>query len=386
MSLNEDRPFSDLPAALVEEILGRTEEVGEKLLRDFRTVREKRSQWREGLAELGLLRHFSDLPGDWIPTTCGIDGSYAIERLLTTDFVAAAAVAVEGLTPPSEKRYWEDPYHRVYVGPESHHSETSTIARALMIGMEIELATNAPHEIIFIDGSFTTPLIFLNQALNKLSTRDDNFQVGHKLLEKIEGILSRYLQILDSRRTDRIWVAAPKYSTLREIGDHMKWPSNLDDRGLLSSILNPGEYTLPMTIQKPAQPWHLGLSNLQLTTDVAERLHSIREQLLECIYHIQVFYFRPRPWLPALRLEINQSVAENPSRLGGVLYAVLHQCQTAAIMEPYPLYMADRMVKSLAFAMPTFRQVASQRIAITYEGDVDEVFFGLHGYRTDSGR
>ena len=56
------------------------------------------------------------------------------------------------------------------------------------------------------------------------------------------------------------------------------------------------------------------------------------------------------------------------------------------MVEPYPLYMADRMVKHLARAIPTFRQVTSQRLAETYAGKIDDIFLGLHGYRTESGR
>jgi len=56
------------------------------------------------------------------------------------------------------------------------------------------------------------------------------------------------------------------------------------------------------------------------------------------------------------------------------------------MMEPYPLYMADRMVKNLSRAIPTFRQVTSQRIAEIYQGDIDSVFLSLHGYRSESGR
>lgn len=68
-----------------------------------------------------------------VPTTCGIDGSCAIERLLASDLVAAAAVAVEGLTPPSETRHWPEPRHQVWVETEVHEAETGTILRAVMI-------------------------------------------------------------------------------------------------------------------------------------------------------------------------------------------------------------------------------------------------------------
>jgi len=43
------------------------------------------------------------------------------------------------------------------------------------------------------------------------------------------------------------------------------------------------------------------------------------------------------------------------------------------------------MVKSLPGAIPAFRQVATQSIAATYTGSLDEVFYGMHGYRTQSG-
>ena len=100
-----DRPFAELPAALVEEILNRTEGLGRELLESFQEMRVLQEARRAQLKEAGLLGREGDLPQVPIPTTCGVDGAYAIERLLTTDLVAAAALAVEGLTPPSETRY-----------------------------------------------------------------------------------------------------------------------------------------------------------------------------------------------------------------------------------------------------------------------------------------
>ena len=87
--------------------------------------------------------------------------------MLTADFVAAAAVAVEGMTPPSEKRCWEQPNHSVFVETETHHSDTATVLRAVMLGRELQLAVKAPHDIIMLDGTMTLPIIYFNQALNK---------------------------------------------------------------------------------------------------------------------------------------------------------------------------------------------------------------------------
>ena len=55
------------------------------------------------------------------------------------------------------------------------------------------------------------------------------------------------------------------------------------------------------------------------------------------------------------------------------------------MLEPYPIYLADRTVKALARAIPTFRQVATQRISELYDGEIGDVFFAMHGYRTESG-
>lgn len=376
-------PFAELPAALVEEVLDRTEGLGRELLTSFEVMHSQRETRRKQVADAGLLRREADLPYVSIPTTCGVDGSYAIERLLTTDLVAAAALAVEGLTPPSETRHWPEPRHLVYVQTEAHDADTGTVARAVMMGMELSLAAKAPHELVFIDGSLTTPLIYFNQALNKVA-ESPTLQVSHELLQHIEEYLAAYHAILSSQRTDRCWVAAPKYTTRREIGEKLGWPEAHDDRGLLTNVLQPSEYTRAMRLRQPAQPWHVN------TTPVAANqragVDKLADQITDLLVEIRVLYYRPNSWLPALRLETSQAVVESPARLAAVIHGLRHQCGSAAVLEPYPLYMADRMVKHLARAIPTFRQVTSQHLAETYTGDVSDVFLGLHGYRTESGR
>ena len=377
-----ERPFGELPAALVDEVLKRTEDLSQKLLGDFEQVRARRQEWRESLERAGLLRRDAELPYMPIPTTCGVDGSYAVERLLASDLVAAAAVAVEGLTPPSETRHWPEPRHLVWVETEAHEAETGTILRALMIGMELKLASQAPHEVVFLDGSLTTPFIYFNQALNKSGDAFHLHTTAH-FLDQVTSILEAYLTILASTRSDRCWLAIPKYTTRREIGQQMGWPDTHDDRGLLSFLLEPGEYTSPRSLQQPTEPWHLNLDPLRDAGK--ETPDRIAEKIISSLGEIQVVYYRPYPWLPALRIEMSRAVAENQARLATALHGIRHQCGAPAVMEPYPLHMADRMVKHLSKAIPTFRQVTSQHIAETYQGSIDEIFLGLHGYRTESG-
>ncbi len=378
-----DRPFADLPAALVEEVLDRTQDVATVLLDTFNDLKMQRHARRTQLGDKNLLEHESNLEYVPVPTTCGVDGSYAVERLLASDLVAAAAVAVEGVTPPSETRHWPEPRHRVWIDSESHSESTASIVRAIAVGMELLLAAQAPHEVVFLDGSMTTPLIFLNQALNQAS-QTPHLKAAQLLLSNIVEFLKAYQIILKALRSDKCWIAIPKYTTRREIGTRLGWSTALDDRGALTSVLQPGEFTHPIKLEQPKQPWHLNTRAIP-SAQTAE-VSSVVNEVVQALYDIFVLYYRPYPWLPALRIEVPQAVAGTPGRLASVIHAIKHQCGAAAMMEPYPLYMADRMVKSLARAIPTFRQVTSQHMAETYEGDISEIFFNLHGYRTESGR
>ena len=83
---------------------------------------------------------------------------------------------------------------------------------------------------------------------------------------------------------------------------------------------------------------------------------------------------------------MSRTVAENRARLATVIQALRFQCSAPGMLEPYPLYLADRMVKHLGRAVPALRQVTSQRLAVTYGGDIGDVFPNLHGYRTEGGR
>lgn len=374
-------PFAELPAALVDEVLTQTKDVSQRLLSAFGDLKAKKETWRNELSKKGLIQKQAALPFINTPTTCGVDGSMAIERLLALDLVAVGAVAVEGLTPPSETRYWPEPRHLVYVNTEIHHADTGSVLRGIMAGNEIQLAKDAPHEVVFLDGSLTTPIIFFNQALNKV-VEAPHLRVSKYLLEQIFSYLEAYRMVLQSTRSDHFWVAMPKYTTKREVGELAGWHSAYEDRGILSLVLEPGEYTLPLPLKDPNSDWHINLSPVKENREQAVK---VVDGITKLVNGIKVIYYRPVQWWPALRLELAQSIADNLSRLSIVLKGIEHQCQATAIMEPFPLYMADRMVKHLARSIPVFRQIASQNLAENYDGDIGEVFMSLHGYRTETG-
>ena len=372
MEKGEQTPFAELPEALVEEMLSKSELVGDRLYDSFKEIQNNKAKMRKQLQDQNILKHDAEVGYPGIPTTCGMDGSYVVERLLATDFAACAAVAIEGLTPPSEKKHWEKPHHRVLIHPEKHNPDTSIIIRGIMMEMELELAAKAPHDIVFLDGSLTTPLIFMNQAINKISESDD-MVISKSLVEKFKDFLISYKIVLESSRSDKLWVNMPKYTTRRELGRKLNWPPHYDDRAVLTTILSPGEFTSPIPVEQPQQPWHLRLPYND------KNLERLRDEVLSDIKRLYILYYRPHSWMPALRIEMASSIATNNSRIAVLLQGLKYQCGTPGIFEPYPLYMADRMVKHLGSAIPAFRQTATRQMAELHQGDIGEIFFSMHG-------
>jgi hypothetical protein len=380
----DETPFADLPAALVEEVLAQTAAVGDLLLTTFRRIKVDRARYRDALVRKGLIRHDSSLGHPPLPTTCGADGSYAVERLLVADLAAAAAVAVEGLTPPSEVRHWDQPRHATFMAAEVHREETQTILRAVMLGQELLLAARAPHDLVMIDMTLTLPLIYFNQALNEAPANRGALRCAGEFVAHCAEYLDAYRTLLRAERSDRNYVGLPKYSTRREIGVEMGWPGEHDDRGLLSLLLQAGELTDPRPLAQPAQRWHLNTA--ALPAGLRQEVDVLAADVVAQLEQVHVFYYRPQEWLPALRVEVAPNTARNPHRLASVVQGLKHQCATPGMLEPYPLYLADRTVKALARSLPAFRQVATQRISEHYDGDIAEIFFGMHGYRSEAGR
>lgn len=388
VGLTDPTPFADLPAALVEEVLDQTGAVAEDLLKSFQQTRVNRAELRDRLWAADLVLSESVLGYPPLPTTCATDGSYAVERLLTTDLVAAAAVAVEGLTPPSEARHWDLPRHKVFIAAEPHLEDTATILRAVMLGEELCLATTAPHDLVMLDGTLTLPIIYFNQALNS-APRGARLGCSKQFLERADEFLHAYLTLLRAERSDKNYIALPKYSTRREIGTALRWPAEYDDRGMLTLLLEPGELTKPIPIEQPRDAsgevtWHLNAGSLH--PEIKARVDALADEIVSALETVYVFYYKPQGWLPTLRIEVAASIGRNLHRLAAVVQGLKHQCATPAMLEPYPIYLADRTVKSLARAIPAFRQVTTQRVSEQYEGDIGEVYFAMHGYRSEMGR
>lgn len=370
-------PFKELPEALVQDMLYQCDGISRKLSNTFQRLLNLKKEARKKLKEKKLLRKDSEIiltPSH--PTTCGIDGAYAIEKLLSTDIVAIAGVAVEGLAPPTEARYWPVPHHNSKILTLPHNDTTGLISRAIMMCIELNLAGNAPHNVVFIDGSLITHFIKIYQALNP------NIKPVKELIDELFKILKpaleSYEKILISKKTDQIFAAVPKYTTINHISQDILKLKGFEDRGLLSFILKPGEFVGPFKIKKTKSERNFGY----LPSDTIEQF----KKILNALNEINMVYYRPSEFFPVLRVEISPSIATNNYRLAMLFESIKLQCGAFGLMEPYPLYLADRMVKHLRKALPAIRRTTTQDMILRLKGSHGNVFFALHGYRTDWGK
>jgi hypothetical protein len=378
-----NQPFGLLPGALVEELLGHCDSVGEQLIKNLQEINSNKENYRKQLESNNILRKFSDLPDAGIPTTCGVNGSYVVDRLMAIDLIACASVAIEGLTPPIEKKYWDSIRHDLFIDAISHNPDSTVIVQGIVWEMQICLASKAPHDIVFIDSSITNPFGKLNAALSKVNVKGsksfENTKTKTLLLNKFEEFLSSYSLILNSTRSDKLWIGCPKFTSLREIGGLLKWPENYDDRSLLTSVLNAGEYTHPVPYGMANYDWHITIDGFE-KKDI---LQIMLKEIYKSIKQLHIVYYKPHSFIPAIRLEVPRSVATNQYQMKMLLQGVEFQTRTPSIMEPYPLYMADRIIKNLSKAIPAFRQSVTNSMAINIENDLSDLLFNMHSYATE---
>jgi hypothetical protein len=367
--------FLEIPASLVEQMLMKTNEIGDILQSSIHDINCKKEKFRLQLEQVGLLDNdinFRNIRG---LISGGVDGAYAVDRLLGTDLLFAAAVGVEGINELEDGKMIPAS-HDVYVNPEKHNPENMIAARAIMVEMEIKLAANAQYDIVYLDGSLTTALIHMYKAINFIENL--NTKSSDRIKEDFKEYLVSYKKILDVEDHEKFYLGIPKYTSRNDIGKNLHWPENYDDRAILTLILDPGEFTRPKLFTSE-EGWHVRLPYED------EELDTLMQQVVSGIKNLCVVYYKPHAWCPALRIEMPAAIARDETKLNTILYNVKSQCQTPSIMEPFPLYMADRIAKHMAPAIPAYKQIIMKQMTQVSDNNEKDIFFLMHSYRTDGG-
>jgi hypothetical protein len=370
----QNSPFLEIPASMMEKMLEKTTEVGTIINDSINNIKRNRTKYRSDLQD--FIREVNNQPLSNDISTCGIDGSYVVERLLGTDLLFATALICQGLNSNSRIEISEPSNYEVFVRPEKHDTENAILARAIMLQMEINLASNASNDIIYIDGSLTTALIHMYKAVNML--KDKETLASNLIKDKFEEFLDSYRRILTGYEYNKIWIGIPKYTSRNDIGNKFGWPEVYDDRAILTMLLKPGEYTEPLLFTHD-EAWH---SNLPYQDNTLE---TIMGDVIFGIRNLHVMYFKPFHWSPALRIEMPYYIANDEENLEILLQNISQQCEIPSILEPFPLFMADRIAKRISPAIPAYKQIIQNQLLNEHDQDENDTLFMMHSYRTEPG-
>jgi hypothetical protein len=143
-------------------------------------------------------------------------------------------------------------------------------------------------------------------------------------------------------------IAHPKQATaaddVAQLVPHLS--GTVTDRTLWSTVLEPGEYSLPVPLIKQDRPHLLTGYRSPGLPDFAERRAAI-EQGYGQLY---VTYYRPEEHGPAYRLELPAGlIAREP--LGAALATFRGALRVTAVQEPLPQFLADAICRQIGRAL-----------------------------------
>ncbi|WP_297090642.1 DNA double-strand break repair nuclease NurA [Thermococcus sp.] len=398
MAVNNESPLDFLPEAMVDDMISQYSTTVFPAVDSYlKHLQKLKGKMRHALEQKELLKSSGDILEyrGIDPTVCGVDGAYAISRQIAVDVVGIAAVAVEGL-PPYEKRLWKQPHHISKIVPVEHKADTPTIAGGLMFSYELELASNAPHNVVLIDGSLTTHLIKIGMTFSKLDSEEVPISLNDEFKRRAEQTLRNYLKVITSPKGDQVFAGVPKYSSRDEIitflsSEHEELFKDIqgkyNDKALLSVIMKSEEIVGPIPLVKRQEEgkWHIsGKGKIKeiVGANIAEEYY---RKIISALDNLYVVYYKPSSSQPALRVEIPKSVARNPARLAMAIKALQDQAKFPGIIEPYPLYLADLFVKHLGGALSQVKDIVLSDLAVMEDVDPISVLLSMHEYRSVGG-
>src|SRR6266545_4942364 len=309
------------PAALPAAVLAAIEACADACRDTLTRLEGDRDRLRAALA-----KRIHAAPDGPARRLCAVDGSHATVPAAGATFAAIAAVAVEEL--------------------ESILGGLRTMLELRLLAQRIRATSSG---LFVLDGSFYSALIEVNRLLVRYAQDARGGQRPawwRPFGELIEAFFADqdWRLVLSCRRV----IAHPKQATAADdvalLAPHLS--GTVTDRTLWSTVLEPGEHSLPVPLIKQDRPHLLTGYRSPGLPDFAERRAAI-EQGYGQIY---ITYYRPDAEGPAYRLELPAAlIAREP--LGAALATFRGALQISAVQEPLPQFLADAICKQIGRAL-----------------------------------
>ena len=356
--LTSGSAFGNLPDVMVAELLERSVGISASLTARLSGLSEQRVSMRQRALDEGVIGKLPEAVQDLDGLTVfAVDGSCSVERLAGVEVYAAAAVRVPGYGGSVEPMR---PDFAVEVHAVDGLADGAQINRAMMSFLECELVSDAVGDLVLLDGSISSIVIGASFALRSADDKWDELSrsMSSKWSDVVRDAIPSMLESSCVVSIPKRSSAANEFARFTQVFDGRE--AEMSGLATANLILDGGEYTVPMEL--PTE--RLSLGDTPLTPEYVGYVNLMFEEL-------RVVYFRPRDWSPAYRIEVAAGVAEDTGKLEQQLALIREQVVNPAMREPYPVYLADRFVRSLSHGMSAV--VAAVRSEVTGKSDDDEL-------------
>ena len=130
---------------MTEKMLDKTNEVETTINDSVNSIQNNKEMLRSELKD-SINRHDLAIQNAGL-SSGGVDGAYVVERLLGTDLLFSCALVTEGSFAKPQKEISSSSSspanYEVFVYPEKHNPENAILARAIMLQMEIKMASSS---------------------------------------------------------------------------------------------------------------------------------------------------------------------------------------------------------------------------------------------------
>jgi hypothetical protein len=291
-----------------------------------------------------LTRRIRSAPDGLVRRLCAVDGAHATVPAAGATFAALAAVAVEEATIT-------DQLALVQLLPPIE--ELETILGGLRMMLELRLLAKriraTSSGLFVLDGSFYSTLLEINRLLVRYA-QDMRRPNPPPWWAPFQELIEVFFAEEDWRLalTCRRVIAHPKQATAADdvaaLAPHLA--GAITDRTLWTTVLEPGEHSLPVPLIKQDKPHLLTGYRSPGMRDFGERRTAIEHGYGQ----LYVIYYRPDDTGPAYRIELPAAlIAREP--LGAVLATFRSALQAGAVQEPLPQFLADTVCRQIGRAL-----------------------------------
>ena len=328
----------------------------------FAPLLEIKGLLRDRLIADGKILSFPKEPVTQVESMCAIDGARIREQMYVADLLVAVATTVDGKSAKNKlgniSSTWADILR--------HTDGTDRLAEAAMCCQEVLLASQVPHKIRILDGSFQTPIIGMREGL---------FVKNPMIRDKIADLLLgewqapvRLAQVVMPK--DGITLAVPKSDSATKYSEAYSLAYDLtinaSDRFLASQVLVPGEMLAPRKLTELANS---SVNEVEGSPRVLQAASILRESVKQIAIAAQnglayTTYFKPYGPVKSgnvIRFEyvVNPSKHVDPSAVSiAIEYASIlnAECSSPALMEPFAQWAVDRNAKNISSGTSALRQ------------------------------